>query len=196
MDRYGPLQTLCISRDGDKRLRLTRHFRSVRSTPRRRRRWPSSTTASSSTRWPGNSRRTRQDRVSEESLPKGIARYDLVLTVLPPGGSLGWKGKGSLDPKFEEVAFALETSTTTSPKFAEVKTGFGYHIIMVSRLSLLQLSELQSNQEEVPNKYAGRRSKVVHAHIAMTSKTPRHLKRGLSMNFFLIFLPTPSRMHR
>ncbi|RFN52140.1 hypothetical protein FIE12Z_3523 [Fusarium flagelliforme] len=47
------------------------------------------------------------------------------------GGSLGWKTKGSLDPKFEEVAFALEPSTTTSPKFVEVKTGFGYHIIMM-----------------------------------------------------------------
>ncbi|KIL84425.1 hypothetical protein FAVG1_12445 [Fusarium avenaceum] len=47
------------------------------------------------------------------------------------GGSLGWKTKGSLDPKFEEVAFALETSTTASPKFVEVKTEFGYHIIMM-----------------------------------------------------------------
>lgn len=48
------------------------------------------------------------------------------------GGSLGWKIKGSLDPTFEEAAFALEPSTTGSPKFVEVKTGFGYHIIMVS----------------------------------------------------------------
>ncbi|RSL65647.1 Peptidyl-prolyl cis-trans isomerase PIN4 [Fusarium duplospermum] len=47
------------------------------------------------------------------------------------GGSLGWKTKGSLDPKFEEAAYALETSTTASPKFVEVKTEFGYHIIMV-----------------------------------------------------------------
>ncbi|KAL6869391.1 Peptidyl-prolyl cis-trans isomerase pin4 [Amphichorda felina] len=47
------------------------------------------------------------------------------------GGALGWKTKGSLDPKFEEVAFALEPSSTSSPKIAEVKTGFGYHIIMV-----------------------------------------------------------------
>ncbi|PFH61834.1 hypothetical protein XA68_16065 [Ophiocordyceps unilateralis] len=47
------------------------------------------------------------------------------------GGSLGWKNKGSLDPQFEEVAFALEPSTTASPKIGEVKTGFGYHIIMV-----------------------------------------------------------------
>ncbi|PHH63034.1 hypothetical protein CDD81_6365 [Ophiocordyceps australis] len=47
------------------------------------------------------------------------------------GGSLGWKSKGSLDPKFEEVAFTLEPSTTSSPKIGEAKTGFGYHIIMV-----------------------------------------------------------------
>ncbi|RDA94159.1 hypothetical protein CP533_6619, partial [Ophiocordyceps camponoti-saundersi (nom. inval.)] len=45
-------------------------------------------------------------------------------------GSLGWKNKGSLDPQFEEVAYALEPSTTASPKIGEVKTGFGYHIIM------------------------------------------------------------------
>lgn len=45
---------------------------------------------------------------------------------------MGWKTKGDLDPEFEAVAFALETSTTSSPKYAEVKTGHGYHIIMVS----------------------------------------------------------------
>ncbi|RCI11091.1 hypothetical protein L249_7186 [Ophiocordyceps polyrhachis-furcata BCC 54312] len=43
------------------------------------------------------------------------------------------ENKGSLDPQFEEVAFALEPSTTASPKIGEVKTGFGYHIIMVGR---------------------------------------------------------------
>ncbi|KAK3942431.1 peptidyl-prolyl cis-trans isomerase PIN4 [Diplogelasinospora grovesii] len=47
------------------------------------------------------------------------------------GGALGWKTKGSLDPAFEAVAFTLETSTTGSPKIAEAKTVFGYHIIMV-----------------------------------------------------------------
>ncbi|OBR14336.1 Peptidyl-prolyl cis-trans isomerase PIN4 [Colletotrichum higginsianum IMI 349063] len=48
------------------------------------------------------------------------------------GGSLGWKTKGSLDPKFEDVAFALASSTTASPVYGEAKTEFGYHIIMVS----------------------------------------------------------------
>ncbi|KAJ5444187.1 Peptidyl-prolyl cis-trans isomerase pin4 [Penicillium daleae] len=47
------------------------------------------------------------------------------------GGSLGWKTRGDLDPAFENVAFELETSTTAKPKYQEVKTGFGYHIIMV-----------------------------------------------------------------
>ncbi|KAG6042464.1 Peptidyl-prolyl cis-trans isomerase pin4 [Claviceps sp. Clav50 group G5] len=47
------------------------------------------------------------------------------------GGALGWKTKGSLDAKFEDVAFGLEPSTTNSPKIGEAKTEFGYHIIMV-----------------------------------------------------------------
>lgn len=44
---------------------------------------------------------------------------------------MGWKTKGSLDPAFEEVAFALEPSTTSNPKYGEAKTSFGYHIMMV-----------------------------------------------------------------
>ncbi|RMJ21189.1 Peptidyl-prolyl cis-trans isomerase [Aspergillus sp. HF37] len=47
------------------------------------------------------------------------------------GGSLGWKTRGSLDAAFEKTAYELEPSTTNSPKYAEVKTGFGYHVIMV-----------------------------------------------------------------
>ncbi|KAF1983936.1 FKBP-like protein [Aulographum hederae CBS 113979] len=47
------------------------------------------------------------------------------------GGSLGWKTKGSLLPEFEKAAFDLETSTTANPKWVEVKTSEGYHIIMV-----------------------------------------------------------------
>ena len=47
------------------------------------------------------------------------------------GGSLGWKKRGDLDPAFEAVAFELEASTVSNPTYREVKTGFGYHIIMV-----------------------------------------------------------------
>lgn len=47
------------------------------------------------------------------------------------GGSLGWKGKGDLEPEFAEVAFELEASSTGSPKIGEAKTSHGYHIIMV-----------------------------------------------------------------
>ncbi|MBW0505287.1 hypothetical protein O181_045002 [Austropuccinia psidii MF-1] len=47
------------------------------------------------------------------------------------GGSLDWKTRGSLLQDFEKVAYELEPSTTASPKFAEVKTSNGYHIIMV-----------------------------------------------------------------
>ncbi|KAI4099583.1 MAG: hypothetical protein LQ339_005881 [Xanthoria mediterranea] len=47
------------------------------------------------------------------------------------GGSLGWKTRGALDAAFEKAAYDLEPSTTANPKYAEVKTGHGYHIIMV-----------------------------------------------------------------
>lgn len=47
------------------------------------------------------------------------------------GGSLGWKIRGSLDATFEKAAYDLEPSTTGNPKYVEVKTGHGYHIIMV-----------------------------------------------------------------
>lgn len=48
-----------------------------------------------------------------------------------PGGSLGWKVRGTLDAAFEKAAYELEPSTVGNPKFVEVKTGHGYHIIMV-----------------------------------------------------------------
>jgi len=47
------------------------------------------------------------------------------------GGSLGWKTRGALDVAFEKAAYELEPSTTGNPKYTEVKTGHGYHIIMV-----------------------------------------------------------------
>ncbi|KAL8648167.1 MAG: hypothetical protein Q9210_005148 [Variospora velana] len=47
------------------------------------------------------------------------------------GGSLGWKTRGALDAAFEKAAYDLEPSTTARPKFVEVKTAHGYHIIMV-----------------------------------------------------------------
>lgn len=47
------------------------------------------------------------------------------------GGSLGWKVRGSLDAAYESAAYALVPSTTGNPKYVEVKTGHGYHIIMV-----------------------------------------------------------------
>jgi NIMA-interacting peptidyl-prolyl cis-trans isomerase 4 len=58
------------------------------------------------------------------------SRFLQILTLYE-GGALGWKKRGDLDPAFEEKAFELETSTTGNPKYVEVKTEFGYHIIMV-----------------------------------------------------------------
>lgn len=46
------------------------------------------------------------------------------------GGSLGWKVRGSLDAAYEKAAYDLEPSTTGNPKYVEVKSKHGYHIIM------------------------------------------------------------------
>jgi peptidyl-prolyl cis-trans isomerase NIMA-interacting 4 len=47
------------------------------------------------------------------------------------GGSLGWKTRGSLNGEFEKIAYELDPSTTNNPKYGEIRTGFGYHIIMI-----------------------------------------------------------------
>lgn len=93
-----------------------------------------------------SSRRIRRDRVCvfDESRMACLSLFKFLrflskdtpwkfLTWLTyiTGGSLGWKTRGDLDPAFEKVAFELEPSTTAKPKYQEVKTGFGYHIIMV-----------------------------------------------------------------
>ncbi|KAL2188941.1 FKBP-like protein [Thermothelomyces heterothallicus CBS 203.75] len=75
---------------------------------------------------------------SEEAMNrlKNGEKFDVVAREMSEdkakaGGSLGWKTKGSLDPQFEEVAFRLPPSPVDSPTYERVKTGFGYHIIMV-----------------------------------------------------------------
>ncbi|KAI1475992.1 FKBP-like protein [Daldinia eschscholtzii] len=47
------------------------------------------------------------------------------------GGSLGTQRKGSLQPEFEEVAFALPESKGSNLNIGEAKTAFGYHLIVV-----------------------------------------------------------------
>ncbi|KAN0103272.1 FKBP-like protein [Hyaloscypha variabilis] len=81
---------------------------------------------------------TEKHAKKEEALEKlkGGAKFDEVAKEFSEdkaraGGALGWKMRGDLDPTFEEAAFNLEASTTANPKYVEVKTGFGYHIIMV-----------------------------------------------------------------
>ena len=49
------------------------------------------------------------------------------------GGSLGWMVRGSMVGAFQEAAFLLPPSSTSSPVYTDppIKTNFGYHIIMV-----------------------------------------------------------------
>ena len=59
-----------------------------------------------------------------------VAR-DLSEDKARQGGSLGWKVRGSLLADFEKVAYELEVSSTGKPVIGEVRTGEGYHLIMV-----------------------------------------------------------------
>ncbi|KAI1106276.1 FKBP-like protein [Jackrogersella minutella] len=47
------------------------------------------------------------------------------------GGLLGLQRKGSLQPEFEQVAFALQDSKGSNLYIGEAKTSFGYHLIVV-----------------------------------------------------------------
>lgn len=90
--------------------------------------------APNSMKWPVSSRRIRLGKVCDFLKRKlsGLAHFGvLIFLFYYAGGSLGWKVRGSLHGDFEKVAYELEPSTTGNPNYAEVKTGFGYHIIMV-----------------------------------------------------------------
>jgi parvulin-like peptidyl-prolyl isomerase len=81
------------------------------------------------TKSPESSRRIKRDKVGHGTSDGN--HHVVVLYLRRLGGSLGWKTRGSLLPAFEEVAFELEPSTTSNPKYGECKTSEGYHIIMV-----------------------------------------------------------------
>jgi hypothetical protein len=76
------------------------------------------------------------------------------------GGLLGWKKRGELDLAFETAAFDLETSTTASPKYIEVKTGFGYHIIMVEGRKWIAVLGFAMNKNGFEHSDGVRRLKI------------------------------------
>ena len=57
-----------------------------------------------------------------------LAKKNSVDSAAAKGGDLGWFGKGSMIPEFENVVFALKEGATSGI----VKTKFGYHIIKLT----------------------------------------------------------------
>lgn len=61
-----------------------------------------------------------------------------------PGGSLGWKTRGSLHGDFEKVAYELETSTTANPKCKcpyHFYSERGYHLSVQRNPITLEMSD-------------------------------------------------------
>ncbi len=69
----------------------------------------------------------------QERLRDGEAFADVAAEVSEDpgsadnGGALGWIGRGSLDPAFEQAVFALQPDTLSDP----VRSRFGYHLVEV-----------------------------------------------------------------
>lgn len=104
---------------------------SARNTPRKKKLWRSSGTGVNSMMLLGSIRRIRLVKVFLFLFLFLFQILDTRAVLRIAGGSLGWKTRGSLDGAFEKTAYELEPSSTGNPKYGEVKTGFGYHIIMV-----------------------------------------------------------------
>ncbi|CDR37410.1 RHTO0S02e14532g1_1 [Rhodotorula toruloides] len=47
------------------------------------------------------------------------------------GGSLGWMNRTGMVGPFQDAAFDIPVSTVGKPIYKEIKTKFGYHIVMV-----------------------------------------------------------------
>lgn len=105
----------------------------------------SSSKSSASAKTSGNSVKVRhilcekQSKVLEalEKLKSGM-KFNEVAALYSEdkartGGDLGWMTRGSMVGPFQEAAFALTPSSTSSPIYTDppVKTKFGYHIIMI-----------------------------------------------------------------
>ncbi|GAA5924306.1 peptidylprolyl isomerase [Sporobolomyces koalae] len=70
-----------------------------------------------------------------EKLQSGVS-FDKVATEYSEdkarqGGSLGWLIRTAMVGAFQEVCFDIPVSTCQAPIYRQIKTKFGYHIVMV-----------------------------------------------------------------
>ncbi|GAA6064775.1 hypothetical protein JCM10212_006324 [Sporobolomyces blumeae] len=70
-----------------------------------------------------------------EKLQAGVS-FDKVATEYSEdkarsGGSLGWVNRSGMIGAFQEVCFTIPPSTCAAPDYRQIKSKFGYHIVMV-----------------------------------------------------------------
>ncbi|GAA5971344.1 hypothetical protein JCM11641_008316 [Rhodosporidiobolus odoratus] len=70
-----------------------------------------------------------------EQLKKGIPFHQVSSTFSEDksrtGGALGWMTRNGMIGAFQEQAFDIPPSTVSAPIYREIKSKFGYHIVMV-----------------------------------------------------------------
>ena len=78
------------------------------------------------------------------------------------GGDLGFFGKGTMAPAFEEAAFSLQKGAVSEP----VQTSFGLHIIRVDEIREATIKPLKQVRDELVDLYKTRKSELQYYDIA------------------------------
>lgn len=75
------------------------------------------------------------------------------------GGSLGFIGKGIMDPEFENAAFSLDKGAVSEP----VRTRFGWHLIKVTDIRAPQTRSFEDIKDRLRREYQNEQADLVYS---------------------------------
>ena len=86
------------------------------------------------------------------------------------GGELGYFGRGSMVPPFEEASFALKKGTHSA---TPIETQFGWHVIKVEDRRVKPAPELASVREEIINSLSVEQARIIIAEMRKGAEITR-----------------------